>query len=98
MRKKLNLTPEERRIYNNEMHRKQNLARKQRNEREVYREIVWSIFSIFETLGWDRMDLVVGADMKMVEAVVDKLIEEDKFKVVLGAKKGLKLKEKNGKD
>lgn len=92
MRKKLNLTPEERRIYNNEMHRKQNLTRKQRNEREVYREIVWSIFSIFETLGWDRMDLVVGADMKMVEAVVDKLIEQDKFKIVLGkAKKGIKL-------
>lgn len=92
MRKKLNLMPEERRIYNNEMHRKQNLARKQRNEREVYREIVWSIFSIFETLGWDRMDLVVGVDMKMVEAVVDKLIEQDKFKIVLGkAKKGIKL-------
>lgn len=90
-RVKLKLTPEERRIYENEMHKKQTLARKKKAEREVYREIVWAVCSAFETLGWDRMDLIVGADMKMVEAVVDELIKEDKFKIVLGkTKKGIK--------
>ena len=90
---KLNMSPEERRQYNNEMHKKQSRLRREKAEREALRNIVWEIVMTFEKLGWDKTDLVVGADMKMIEAVVDELIKEDKFKIVLGAKTGIKRKE-----
>lgn len=90
---KLNMSPEERRQYNNKMHCIQTKKRRERAEREALRNIVWEIVMTFEKLGWDKTDLVVGADMKMIEAVVDELIKEDKFKIVLGVKKGIKRKE-----
>lgn len=97
-RQKLNMTPEERKVYNNEMHKKQTRIRRKRAEREACISIVWEIVHTFESLGWEKTDLVVGADEKMVVAVVDKLIEEDKFKITLGSKIGVRLKKKGEKD
>lgn len=91
-RRKLNMTPEERRIYNNEMHRKQTRARRERAEREAYKEIVSTVVSTFENLGWDKMELLVGADDEMINSVVDELIKSEKFKIVLGTKIGVKKK------
>lgn len=92
-RKKIELSEEERRKYNNEMHRKQEQARKERRIRAVYKEIVKSVVETFEDLGWNDADLIVGADEDMVDKVVEELIKKDKFKIVLGVKSGIKLKE-----
>lgn len=91
-RKKLNMTEEERRIYNNKMHRKQSKARRAKAEREAYKEIVKIIAETFENIGWTKTDLLVGADEEMIDRVVDELIEADKFKIVLGSKIGVKIK------
>lgn len=98
VRQKLNLTPEERRIHNNELHQKQRQKRRKIAEREECIKIVWRVMDAFESLGWDKTDLVVGSDEKMVSAVVDKLIAEDSFKITLGPKTGIRTKEKEKDD
>ena len=97
-RQKLNLTPEERRVHNNKMHREQAQARRKKAEREECIKIVWEVVNAFETLGWDKTDLGVGSDEKMVSAVVDKLIAEDMFKITLGPKTGIRTKRKEKDD
>ena len=91
-RQKLSLSQDERRIYNNEMHRRQSRIRRQKAEREAIKDIVYIIISVFETLGWEKTELVLGADEEMIEAVVDEIIKEDKFKITLGSKIGVKIK------
>lgn len=91
-RAKLDLNEEERRQYNNRMHREQAKRRREKVEREGFKEVVWAIMNSFETLGWDETDLVVGADDKMVDAVVEELIKSDKFKITLGSKISVKIK------
>lgn len=93
-RKKLNLGEEERRKYNNEMHRKQAQGRRKKAEREALKEVVRAILLTFENLGWSDVELIVGADDEMIEKVVEELIKADKFKIVLGSRKGIKIKEK----
>ena len=92
MRRKINLEGEARRKYTNEMHRKQEQARKERRVRVVYGEIVKSVVEIFEDLGWEKTDLILGADSNIIDNVVEELIKKDKFKIVLGTKPGIKLK------
>lgn len=94
---KLNMTPEERRKYNNEMHRKQTRARRLKAEKEAYKEIVKTIAETFEKIGWTSTDLLVGADDEMIDRVVDELMQADRFKIVLGSKIGVKIKEKGDK-
>ena len=89
-KRKLNLSAEERRLYDNEMHRKQEKARREKKKREGYREWVKTIVEIVERLGWDRTDLIVGADSDIIDAVVDELMEDDRFKITLGKQIGLK--------
>lgn len=91
-RKKLNMTPEERRKYNNAMHKKQTKLRREKAEREAYKEIVSTIVTTFENLGWNMAELIVGADEEMIDAVVEELIKSGKFKIVLGSKIGVKIK------
>jgi len=91
-RKRLNMTAEERRKYNNEMHRKQTKVRRERAEREAYKEIVKTVADTFEKLGWNEVDLLVGADNEMIDKAVEELIKADKFKIVLGSKIGVKIK------
>lgn len=95
MRKKLDLSPEERRLYNNEMHRKQTKARKEKAEKEAYKEIASTVLNMFEKLGWDKTDMLVGADEDMIEKVAEELIKLDKFKIVFGSKVGIKIKERS---
>lgn len=85
-KKKLDLTVEERRLYNNEMHRKQMAVRKQKAEREALKCWVKTIFEIYENLGWDKTELLVGAEDEVIEKIVDKIIEDGRFKVVFGSK------------
>ena len=92
MRRPLNMTPEERRKYNNEMHAKQAKNRRKRAEREALIEVIWEIVSTFEKLGWEKMDLAVGVDEKMVAAVADELMENESFKITLGSKVGIRRK------
>lgn len=90
-RQRLNLNEEERRKYNNEMHRKQDKARREKAKREAFKTLVSSVVETFEQLGWEKTELVVGADDKMIDAVVDSLINSGKFKIVLGQKIGVKI-------
>lgn len=90
-RQRLNLDEEERRKYNNEMHRKQDKARREKAKREAFKTIVASVLGTFEELGWEKTELVVGAEETMIEAVADSLIESGKFKIVLGQKVGIKV-------
>lgn len=90
-KRRLNLSAEERRLYDNEMHRKQEKARRERKKREGYREWVKTIVEIVEKLGWDRTDLIVGADSDIIDAVVDELMGDDRFKITLGKQIGLKI-------
>ena len=83
-RKKLNMTPEERRLYNNEMHRKQTAIRKEKAQRQAYKEWVKTIIDIFEKLGWSKTELMLGADDEMLDSVVDELMKDTRFKVMLG--------------
>lgn len=92
-RPKLNMSAEERRVYNNKMHRKQTKARRERAERAAYREWVKTIIEIVEKLGWDKTELLLGPDNDILDAVVDELMQDDRFKITLGAKIGLKIKE-----
>ena len=85
-KKKLDLTVEERRLYNNEMHRKQMAVRKQKAEREALKCWVKTIFEIYENLGWDKTELLVGAEDEENKKIVDKIIEDGRFKVVFGSK------------
>ena len=94
-RQKLNMTPEERRIYNNKKHREQTQKRRKEAEREALVEWVKTILDTFERLGWNRKELVVGADDEMINAVVDEIIKSGEYKVVLGSKLGIK-RVKNG--
>lgn len=93
-RKKLNMSEEERRLYNNEMHRKQTKARREKAERNAYREWVRTIVEIVEKLGWDKTDLLLGPDSDIIDAVVDELMEDDRYKITLGDKIGLKIRNK----
>lgn len=90
-KRKLNLSAEERRLYDNEMHRKQEKVRREKKKREGYREWVKTIVEIVERLGWDKTDLIVGADSDIIEAVVDELMGDDRFKITLGKQIGLKI-------
>ena len=90
-KRKLNLSAEERRLYDNEMHRKQEKARREKKKREGYREWVKTIVEIVERLGWDRTDLIVGAYSDIIDAVVDELMGDDRFKITLGKQIGLKI-------
>lgn len=85
-RKRLNLNPEELRLHKNEMHRKQMAIRKQKAERQALKCWVKSIFEIYENLGWDKTELLVGAEDDVIEKIVDKIIEDGRFKVVFGSK------------
>lgn len=91
-RKKLNLNPEERRLYNNKLHRKQNKIRRERAEREACKKMVQLIVGAFEDIGWDEIELVIGAEDEIIDNVVDKIMQEDKIKFVLGSKMGVKIK------
>ena len=97
-RKKLNMSEEERRLYNNEMHRKQTKARRVKAERNAYREWVRTIVEIVEKLGWDKTELMLGPDSDIIDAVVDELMSDNRFKITLGDKIGLKIGEKNGRN
>ena len=91
---RLNMTPEERRKYNNAMHRKQEKSRREKAEREACRLWVKEIVDTFERLGWNSTELMVGADDEMIDAVVDEIMASGKFKMVLGKQKiGVKRKE-----
>ena len=94
MRKKLDLSEDERRLYNNQKHREQERKRREKAERQALKEIVCEITMTFENLGWTKTDLLVGADEEMIDRVVDELLAKDCFKIVLGSKKGVKIKEK----
>lgn len=89
-RQKLNMTPEERKIYDRDMHNKQTRKRREKAEREAL--ILWirTIINTFEQLGWDRKELVVGADDEMINAVADEIIKTGEYKIVLGNKIGVK--------
>ena len=91
-RKRLDLNDEERRVYDNEMHRKQTRVRREKAKREALKSIVGEIVTTFENLGWSKTDLVVGANDEMVNAVVDELLRKDSFKVFLGGKYGIRKK------
>lgn len=97
-RQKLNMSAEERRVYNNKMHREQSKARRKKAERNAYRKWVRTIVEVVEKLGWDKTELLLGPDTNIIDAVVDELMEDDRFKITLGAKIGLKINErsKNG--
>ena len=97
-RKKLNMTEEERRLYNNEMHRKQTKARREKAEKNAYREWVRTIVEIVEKLGWDKTELMLGPDNDIIDAVVEELMLDNRFKITLGDKIGLKIGERNGKN
>ena len=90
-KRRLNLSAEERRLYDNEMHRKQEKVRREKKKREGYREWVKTIVEIVEKLGWDKTDLIVGADSDIIDAVVDELMGDDRFKITLGKQIGLKI-------
>lgn len=91
-RKKLNLNEEERRKYNNEMHRKQSRARREKAEIDGYRFIVNTVVKTFEQLGWDKTELVVGAESEMINVVAEELRKSGQFKITLGTKLGVKIK------
>lgn len=91
--KRLKMSEEERRLYNNKMHRKQEKVRKEKATRRAIKDIVCEVISVFESLGWEKTELILGADEDMIDAVVDKLIEADKFKITFGKKIGVKIKE-----
>lgn len=90
-KKKLNLDKEARRKYDNEMHRKQEKARREKLKREGYKEWVKTIVEMIEELGWDRTDLILGPDSDIIDAVVEGLIKDDRFKITLGKQIGLKI-------
>lgn len=96
-RKKLDMTEEERRIYNNKMHRKQSKARKEKAIKEAYKEIVCIVAQAVETVGWDKTELLLGPDEDMLNKVADYLIKEDKFKITFGNKTGIKINRKENK-
>lgn len=92
-RPKLNMTPEERKIHEATLHKKQTRLRRERAEREAYRAWVRLIFETVEKLGWDKTELLLGPDNEIMDAVVEELMQDDRFKITLGAKVGLKIKE-----
>lgn len=92
-RKKLNMSPEERRVYNNEMHKKQSKARRIRAEKNAYKEWVRLIMNTMEKLGWDKTQMLLGEDEDILDAVADELMKDDRFKITLGSKIGLKINE-----
>ena len=91
-RKRLNLTPDERRLYNNKMHRKQEKARKEKRTKEAYKTIISEVAKAVEEVGWDKINLLLGPDEEMLDKVADYLMKQDTFKIVFGRQVGVKLK------
>ena len=93
-KKRLNLTEEERRLYNNKMHYQQEQIRKQRRVKEAYKEVIRSVAEAVEEVGWDKMTLLLGPEDEMLDKVADCLIEKDTFKITFGQKMGIKVPKK----
>lgn len=95
MRKSLNnMTKEERRLYDNEMHRRQEKKRKERLIREAYKDIVCEVAKAVDAVGWDMTDLLLGPEEEMLEKVAEYLIKQDVFKITFGSKTGIRIKRK----
>ena len=90
-RQKLDLSPEERRKHNNEMHRKQTKARRERAIKNAYKEWVRIIMNTVEQVGWDKTQLLLGEDEEILDAVADELMKNPSYKITLGSKVGLKI-------
>lgn len=92
VRPKLDLSPEERKIHDRQMHYKQVQKRRERARRMAYREWVRVIIRVIGELGWDKVDLLMDDDCEAMDAVVDELMNDNRFKITLGSKIGLKIK------
>lgn len=86
-RQKLNLTPEERKQYNREKNKRSIQKYRAKAEREAYTEFVKLLLKKMEELGWSRTELMLGEDSDIIESVVDGMIEDPRFTVVVSSKK-----------
>ena len=84
---RLNLSEEDRRIHDNELHRKQMAEKRKQAEKLAFADWVRYIFQVYEKLGWDETELLIGPEDEMVEKIVAEIINEGRFKVVLGKEK-----------
>lgn len=87
---RLNLSPEERKQHDKELHRQQELRRRDKRQQKAFEDIVWDIKAICEDLGWNEMDLLVGLDESMVKKVAKKLKESGKYKMIIGKHTSIK--------
>lgn len=86
-RQRLNLTPEERKQYNRDKNKRSIQKYRAKAEREAYTEFVKLLMKKMEELGWSRTDLMLGEDSDIIESVVDGMIEDPRFNVVVSSKK-----------